>query len=204
MMSKRESAATELEKWWLGQAQEEIERTVPKALEYGSGDLIEIGRTMAKTKGDDHIGDKEAAELGVYFYLVGKIARWTDAIRNGRRVSDDTLFDIGVYIRMAQRIRAAGGWPGVDLDELAGMTADELVQRLRSCCRTFEHTDHLKGCKAVAGEETICTCEPDNSAGKGLLDPGCPTHGSFQAPCTCTEEQIVKREEDPFCPRHGD
>lgn len=203
MMSKRESAATELEKWWLGQAQEEIERTVPKALEYGSGDLIEIGRTMAKTKGDDHIGDKEAAELGVYFYLVGKIARWTDAIRNGRRVSDDTLFDIGVYIRMAQRIRAAGGWPGVDLDEL--IASRSVPSGIRNqCCDTLIELGHSKSCKAVAGEETICTCEPDNSAGKGLLDPGCPTHGSFQAPCTCTEEQIVKREEDPFCPRHGD
>jgi hypothetical protein len=33
-------------------------------------------------------------------------------------VSDDSLFDIGVYVRMAQRIRHSGGWPGIDLNEV--------------------------------------------------------------------------------------
>ena len=31
-------------------------------------------------------------------------------------VSDDTLGDIGVYVRMAQRVRSHGGWPGVPND----------------------------------------------------------------------------------------
>lgn len=119
---RRQSAnAHELENWWHDRASEEIERTIPKALEYGSGDLIEIGRQMAETMRIDqgrHLKDEVLAELGIYFYVVGKMARWTDAVKNGgRRVSDDTLFDIGVYIRMVQRIRAAGGWPGVEIAE---------------------------------------------------------------------------------------
>ena len=46
--------------------------------------------------------------------IVGKMARWTDAIRTGRRVSDDTLFDLGIYVRMVHRVRAVGGWPGIN------------------------------------------------------------------------------------------
>lgn len=101
----------ELSEWWRHAANDEIERTVPKSVEYGATDLIDIGRDLARCAGRQ-VADEEAAELGVYFYLRGKLARWTDAVVRGERPSDDTLFDIGVYVRMAQRIRAAGGWPG--------------------------------------------------------------------------------------------
>lgn len=107
----------QLRDWWITQAGIETDRTVPKAIEYGSGDLIEIGRQMASilyaNGGKLGYTDEEYAEMGVYFYLVGKVARWTSALAANKRVSDDTLFDIGVYVRMAQRIREAGGWPGV-------------------------------------------------------------------------------------------
>jgi len=101
-----------LTEWWMDKAEEEVRRTVPKAVEYGALDLIQIGQDLALTAGRT-VTDEEAAELGVYFYVRGKLARWTDAIVRGDRVSDDTLFDLGVYIRMAQRIRDAGGWPGL-------------------------------------------------------------------------------------------
>lgn len=101
-----------LTEWWMDKAEEEVRRTVPKAVEYGALDLIQIGQDLALTAGRE-VSDAEAAEMGVYFYVRGKLARWTDAIIRGDRVSDDTLFDLGVYIRMAQRIRDAGGWPGL-------------------------------------------------------------------------------------------
>lgn len=101
----------ELRSWWFDQAGIEIDSTVPKAIEYGSTDLQDIGRDLARTAGRQ-VTDEEAAELGVYFYLRGKLSRWTSAIERGERPSDDTLFDLGVYVRMAQRIRHAGGWPG--------------------------------------------------------------------------------------------
>lgn len=100
-----------LASWWRKQAETEIERTVPKAEEYGSTDLIRVGRIMAESAGRHGVSDEEAAELGVFFYIEGKLARWADAVTRGERVSDDTLFDIGIYVRMAQRIRATGGWP---------------------------------------------------------------------------------------------
>lgn len=113
MSTPKSELAGELEGWWKRQAHEEIERTVPKAVEYGSGDLTEIGRKLveAGVGGDRLHTVEELNELGLYFYLVGKFARWASAIEEGRRVSDDTLFDIGVYVRMAQRNREVGGWP---------------------------------------------------------------------------------------------
>ena len=109
--------AGELERWWLAMANEEIERTVPKAIEYGSTDLDEIGRQMLAAGLHEGNHETPTDELGIYFYMVGKMARWTDAIRTGRRVSDDTLFDLGIYVRMVQRVRAAGGWPGINNEE---------------------------------------------------------------------------------------
>lgn len=106
----------ELRRWWMELAGEEFDRTAPKAVEYGATDLRDIGLTLARAMGRV-VDDEEAAELGVYFYLLGKMSRWTDAVCRGERPSDDTLFDTGVYVRMAQRIRVAGGWPGVEKDD---------------------------------------------------------------------------------------
>ena len=102
----------ELTAWWMDRARTEIIAVVPKMQEYGSGDLVEVGRTLARVAGRKVGSAADAAELGIFFYLVGKMARWADAVESGRRVSDDTLFDIGVYVRMAQRVRVSGGWPG--------------------------------------------------------------------------------------------
>lgn len=105
-----------LSEWWIGKAEDEVRRTVPKAVEYGATDLSDIGHDLAKCMGRE-VTDAEAAELGVFFYVRGKMSRWVDAVKRGDQVSDDTLFDIGVYIRMAQRIRDAGGWPGLPMPD---------------------------------------------------------------------------------------
>lgn len=104
----------QLTEWWMTAAEDEIARTVPKAIEYSATDLTDIGHDLARTMGRE-VSDEEAAELGVFFYLRGKVARWVGAVMAGKRVSDDTLFDIGVYVRMCQRIREFGNWPGVTL-----------------------------------------------------------------------------------------
>lgn len=130
----RNDAASELEGWWREKAMDEIMRTVPKAIEYGAGDLEEIGRQLVAAGvvqvrgGDDFFDDtlkRWHEELGVYFYMTGKMARWRSAIERGEFVSDDTLFDIGVYVRMVQRIRDAGGWPGVEVSEQKHENVDD-------------------------------------------------------------------------------
>jgi uncharacterized coiled-coil protein SlyX len=111
-----------LEEWWMSKAAAEVEPLIAKMTEYGGEgravDLLEIGRDLVaagvKVPGEPNTPNElEAAwaELGVWFYVRGKLARWQAAVTEGRRVSDDTLYDIGIYVRMAQRIREAGGWP---------------------------------------------------------------------------------------------
>lgn len=101
-----------LEEWWRDQSHAEMLACVPKAIEYGATDLAVIGRTMGRLMGrNGDLTHEEATEIGIYFYLVGKLARWEDAIVHGRRVSDDTLLDASIYIKMQQRNRAVGGWP---------------------------------------------------------------------------------------------
>lgn len=106
----------ELAAWWRSKAGAEIEQTVDKAIEYGSTDLIDIGHNIARLS-DRIVSDQEAALVGVFFYIEGKLARWRSAIHDGRPVSSDTLLDIGVYARMAQRIQETGGWPGLQTSE---------------------------------------------------------------------------------------
>lgn len=111
---KREELATELSSWWSIKASDEIDMVVGKATEYGGDgsaiDLLDIGYALALAMGRQ-VDDEEATELGIYFYMVGKMARWKAAVTEGRRVSDDTILDIGIYCRMAQRNREVGGWP---------------------------------------------------------------------------------------------
>lgn len=118
MNDETKGLAEVLEDWWIDTARSDAEGVVPKAIEYSSVDLIEYGRTLALVMGLNHgISDEEATEIGIWGYLVGKIARWTGAIKEGRRVSDDTLLDISVYSYMARRNRDVGGWPfGKDND----------------------------------------------------------------------------------------
>jgi hypothetical protein len=108
------AALEELIHWWLQKAGEDAVKTVPKAIEYGSADMIEMGRDLMDIAGR-HVDDAEAAEIGTWFYVLGKVKRWQNAIKRGERVSDDTLLDIAVYAMMARRIRDVGGWPGVVL-----------------------------------------------------------------------------------------
>lgn len=111
----------QLRAWWFEMAEVEVSRTVPKAVEYSATDLADIGHQLARTA-SRVVSDEEAAELGVFFYLQGKLSRWAGAVAAGQRPSDDTIFDIGVYCRMAQRIRHAGNWPGVNLTDENDLT----------------------------------------------------------------------------------
>lgn len=111
----REQAERELSDWWRGHAEAEIDMVVAKAIEYGALDLVEMGRSLAYMANRYNLTPQQHAELGCVQYLVGKMARITAAWAEGRMPSDDTLLDIGIYVRMIQRIREAGGWPGVSL-----------------------------------------------------------------------------------------
>ena len=96
--------------WWQDRTEAEIVAVVPKAVEYGSNSLINVGRALARLQGRE-VDDEEATELGCWFNAFQKVERWTDAVLRRERPSDDTIHDTGIYVKMAQRNRDVGGWP---------------------------------------------------------------------------------------------
>lgn len=100
-----------LKRWWTDQAFDEADRTIAKMEEYGSMDLVHIGRmlwdVMERTT---PLNDVAAMEVGCLFYLYGKVQRAVSALKNDRPILDDTWFDCQIYSKMAQAARA-GVWP---------------------------------------------------------------------------------------------
>lgn len=102
-----------LSKWWLDVTDEELAMLLPKVEEYSAYDLELIGTTMADTIGwSGELTTAAATEIGISFYVLGKMGRVMGAIREGRLPSEDTWMDLAVYSRMALRAKQAGSWPG--------------------------------------------------------------------------------------------
>lgn len=100
--------------WWIHNAFSEAIATAPKAEEYGSAELAEAGHVLSSLLAipiESPTSDAAAMETQIFQYVLGKIGRWTAAMRRGERVSDDTLFDIGIYVKMVLKIRETGEWP---------------------------------------------------------------------------------------------
>lgn len=104
--------AEELGDWFLQQAGREARLAAPKAIEYGWRSMVQQGKGLAELAGREYT-DQGAFELAVWDMVRLKVGRWTEAVMHGKAVSDDTLLDIGIYVKMAQRAREAGAWPGV-------------------------------------------------------------------------------------------
>jgi hypothetical protein len=95
--------------WFHEHIDKVINRTVPKAVEYGSHDLVVMGEQMfglfPKLR-----GVISPEELAIAFYLLGKVSRIFGALEAGRRPSDDSWFDTEVYAQMVQYVRDNGRW----------------------------------------------------------------------------------------------
>lgn len=182
-MNQREHAANELEKWWLELAQEQVTKTVPKAVDYGSDDLRDLGAWLAGEMGLEGADEGTLVQLGIVMYIRGKLARVASAIKDGRAPSRDTWFDLIVYPTMGLRALEVGAWPGVDLDTLVNETSGIEVRELRdsdwrTCCHTLKGLGHLKGCKAVVGDQLLCTCTTAFGGEEiAVKDAACPRHG---------------------------
>lgn len=102
------SPAQRVKDWWMGQAEEHADMVTPKMAEYGSRDLVEIGREFSALAGEENLSDEAAYEVGVLFYVRGKVARWSAAVGRGDQVSKDTLDDIVAYSMMVLHNRQEG------------------------------------------------------------------------------------------------
>lgn len=89
--------------WWEETAEADFRAFEPKLAEYGSHDLLVIGKGL-----NPELCDQDAIEAGIAFYLLGKVARMTEAYRNGRLPSPDSWHDAAVYSMMGRRVRQHG------------------------------------------------------------------------------------------------
>lgn len=94
-----------LEEWWSATSRADYQAFGPKAEEYGSQDLIDIGREWAQLAGWDNLADHEAEYIGCIFYLRGKIARTMAALGRHELPSHDTDHDMTVYSMMGRKAR---------------------------------------------------------------------------------------------------
>jgi len=96
--------------WWLEETKLELDSVLPKAIEYGSADLKVIGFALSQMIGEPKGVTND--ELGIAFYVLGKVARLIGGYADGRSPSTDTWHDIAIYTKMAQYARENGGWGG--------------------------------------------------------------------------------------------
>jgi hypothetical protein len=102
--------------WWVKTAMADVEKTAPKAIEYGSVDFDIMGQFMVALVNDKLEGAsaeekmKIGREMAVTFYLLGKLGRMVGAYATGILPSDDTLYDTSIYSMMLRRIRETGTW----------------------------------------------------------------------------------------------
>lgn len=105
-----EADARPLFTWWVDRAFDEAHQTIAKMEEYGSGDLVALGQNLRRMAGLPRLDDPvQAMELGCLVYMLGKVERAIEAVKAGRTVKDDTLFDVAVYAKMVLAARA-GVW----------------------------------------------------------------------------------------------
>ena len=104
-----EDSSESLSSWWIDHAIDEARRTCAKMAEYGSSDLVALGRTYAHMAGIPAPAAVEAMEIGCLIYLLGKVNRAVESVRQHRPILLDTWFDTAVYAKMAQAARA-GAW----------------------------------------------------------------------------------------------
>jgi hypothetical protein len=101
--------------WWMAKAEAEWEAIEPKVWEYSAVDLQIMGEAaMGRVRAVDRDEYRRAGygqQSAIAFYALGKVARITGALEEGRLPSEDSWFDLSVYAKMAQRVGEVGGWP---------------------------------------------------------------------------------------------
>lgn len=97
-MGAEERPPLSLGDFWREDTERLITMCEPKVIEYGSEDLVELGRDVARMAGRPVPDDGLAYELGVFFYVRGKMARWMNAAVRGEHVNQDSLDDILTYV----------------------------------------------------------------------------------------------------------
>lgn len=101
--------------WWDKVSSADLIHALEKRDEYGSADLIIMGRAMqelfpGKADMDPESLRRVGVEMAIAFYNLGKAARAIGAYAKGSVPKDDTWHDGVVYSMMVRHVREFGGW----------------------------------------------------------------------------------------------
>ena len=89
---------------------EVTDMVIPKARTYGTTELSQLGATLMNVAGRGSVPERDAMQYAVWFYSIGKMARWTAAAKRGEQPSRDTVLDILVYALMWLKVEETGEW----------------------------------------------------------------------------------------------
>lgn len=87
-----------------------VDNTAPKAREYGTTELAQLGATLSHVAGVQVSNYSHATQNAVWFYASGKLARWTAAVARQQQPSRDTVYDLLIYCLMWLKIHETGEW----------------------------------------------------------------------------------------------
>lgn len=115
--------AEALRAWWQDKSERDINAVVPKAIDYGGGDLTLMadGMKLFAQLGGREVPRPVEREMAIAFYALGKIARIISGLAEGRLPNADSWYDLQIYAIMAQYEREIGPWPNGKPEKLEGM-----------------------------------------------------------------------------------
>lgn len=102
----------EMIRWWVESDEENRQMAFYKRGIYGSADMVIMGAAMrVLAEGEPWTPDeKQAEQMAIGFYVLGKISRAFGAWAQGKDPSEDSWVDIEVYARMARAVEEFGKW----------------------------------------------------------------------------------------------
>lgn len=108
--SRKDLVTRVLRDWWMSRAQYEVDKTVDKAVQYGSVSLQIVGDALSQQIPKPKRSQSLSLQMACAMYAFGKLARIWGACLRGDQPQEDDWFDLGVYARMGQHIHEKGHW----------------------------------------------------------------------------------------------
>lgn len=103
---------TRLAAWYEQMNRADMHMALEKRQDYGSADitLMAAGMRILASAPPWEPDERQAMEMALGFYQLGKVARKFGAWAQGKDPNIDSDVDLGVYAMMARRVREAGQW----------------------------------------------------------------------------------------------
>jgi len=101
---------SQIETWLRAQFEQDLADLLVKAKEYGSSDLVVMGKAMGALVPSTAGNQAREIELAIGHYALGKVSRLFGAWEKGQNPTIDRWKDLTAYSMMARYVRANGEW----------------------------------------------------------------------------------------------